>query len=181
MKKFLLLISLLFVFSSVSSLAAITVTRPNGGETLIIGKTDTIKWTDSGIAEVKIEYSVDNGANWLELVNNYANTGEYAWSILAPATPTALVKVSDAGSLADFDVSDGNFNIIQPSITLTAPNGGNIIRAGSSFSISWNAVGISKVKIEYTTNGVNYNFIDSSAAKGTYSWTVPNVSSGTVK
>jgi len=181
MKKFLLLISLLFVFSSVSSLAAITVTRPNGGETLIIGKTDTIKWTDSGIAEVKIEYSVDNGANWLELVNNYANTGAYAWSILAPATASALVKVSDASSLADFDVSDGVFNIIQPSITLTAPNGGNIVRAGSSFSITWAAVGISKVKIEYTTNGVNYNFIDSSAAKGSYSWTVPNVSSGTVK
>jgi hypothetical protein len=52
MKKFLLLISLLFVFSSVSSLAAITVTRPNGGETLIIGKTDTIKWTDRN-SEVK--------------------------------------------------------------------------------------------------------------------------------
>jgi hypothetical protein len=181
MKKFLLLVPLFVITFAFNLAAAITVQSPNGGETFYIGKTDTIKWTDTGIAFVRIEYSIDNGANWLNIESNYANTGKYVWNIPAPASAEALVRISDEADLLDNDISDNVFNIVQPTVTLVNPNGNEIIRAGTNYSISWTSVGISKVLIEYTVDDINWVFIDSSAAKGTFLWNVPNISSSTVK
>ncbi len=183
MKKFLLLVVLLFTFLSVNTFAFITLSRPNGGESFYIGKTDTIKWNFAGPAFLKIEYSVDNGVNWITLNGYYpANARKYIWHIPATTTPTTLakVRVSDEANSADYAVSDNVFSIVQP-ITLTSPNGTEIIRSGTTHSITWVSVGITKVKIEYTTDDINWNFVDSSAAKGAYSWNVPNISSSTVK
>jgi hypothetical protein len=66
------------------------------------------------------------------------------------------------------------------SITVTSPNGGEYWNPGSSHNITWSSTGtVGNVKLEYSTNnGSSWSTISSSTSNdGTYSWTVPSVSS----
>ncbi len=78
-------------------------------------------------------------------------------------------------------ISDFIFKIIiLPDITVTTPNGGEILKAGSLYSITWSSTNVENVKIEYTVNGgVNWNTIleSTDAAEGKFTWTVPNTPS----
>jgi hypothetical protein len=68
-----------------------------------------------------------------------------------------------------------------PSITITSPNGGESWQAGTSHNITWTSTGsVGNVKIQYSTNnGSSWtDIISSTANDGSYSWTVPEVSSG---
>lgn len=61
--------------------------------------------------------------------------------------------------------------------TVLYPNGGEVLYIDSSYNITWNAQGISNLKIEYTTdNGISWLTIAPSipATNGSYSWIVPS-------
>jgi len=48
---------------------AIAVISPNGGENLSSGAAHEITWSSEGdIENVNIEYSVNNGTHWIEIV-----------------------------------------------------------------------------------------------------------------
>jgi hypothetical protein len=91
----------------------ITVTAPNGGENWEVGSSQQITWTSTGTADnVKIEYSIDNGANWAEVVGSIASdSGSYDWEV--PDTPSAqcLVRISEIGGGLS-DTSDATFSIV---------------------------------------------------------------------
>ncbi len=73
------------------------------------------------------------------------------------------------------------------SLTLTSPNGGERLAAGEKKTITWTSTGgpmagpaaLSHVKLQYSTNhGLTYSTITSPTPnQGSYSWTVPQVSS----
>jgi hypothetical protein len=102
----------------------VTVIAPNGGESWGIGETHNITWTTTGVTtEVQLQYSYDNGSTWNLIAGPVPDNGTYAWTI--PQTPSeeCMVKVE----LYDFpanDVSDAVFTIAAPTVTVTAPNGG---------------------------------------------------------
>ena len=88
------------------------VTAPNGGETWLLGENHDITWNYmSGIANVKIEYSLDNGANWSPVVNSTPCDGTYNWLIPNKNSNQCLIKISDADDSAIFDISDDVFTI----------------------------------------------------------------------
>ena len=93
----------------------ITIVSPLGGETFIAGSKQKISWqTSSSIRYVNIEYSLDNGKEWIELVKNMKmdTTAEsYEWEV--PCTPTfkAKIRVSDVYG-PDRDVIINSFSII---------------------------------------------------------------------
>ena len=90
----------------------IAVTSPNGGENLSEGATHEITWTsESGIANVKIEYSVDNGTGWTEIVASTANDGSFNWEVPCDLSDEALVRISDVDGGAS-DTSDAVFFIV---------------------------------------------------------------------
>ena len=66
-------------------------------------------------------------------------------------------------------------------VTLLAPNGGEVLVAGSTYEISWDTEGtISTILIEYSTdNGGNWTPVDppNVGNSGSYNWTVPWTSS----
>jgi murein DD-endopeptidase MepM/ murein hydrolase activator NlpD len=77
-------------------------------------------------------------------------------------------KLSDA--IAAVFAEDG--------LTLTSPNGGEVLTSGTPHSITWNSTGlVSAVKLEYSADdGKTWNTIVSSAPNtGSYSWTVTGV------
>lgn len=88
---------------------AVTVTYPNGGETLTGGAVATITWTWSGsFSTVNIDYSSNGGSTWTAVVTGTANDGSHAWTVPSTATTQGRVRVS--GGTAT-DMSNANFTI----------------------------------------------------------------------
>jgi hypothetical protein len=146
-----------------------------------MGSIHVITWTSNGeIAEISLEYSTDNGVNWIEITGSAANSGTYDWTIPDAISDTCLVRISEVnGTLSD--TSDGLFSIIeQPSITVISPNGGEVWEAGSVYPVTWQTSGdVGVVNIEYSIdNGVNWFTVTPSTLNdGSYDWTVPDTPS----
>ncbi len=93
----------------------ITIVAPLGGETFVAGSKQEISWqASSSISYVKIQYSIDNGKEWIEIVKNMKmdTTAEsHEWEV--PCTPTskARIRISDVYG-PDYDVIINSFSII---------------------------------------------------------------------
>jgi photosystem II stability/assembly factor-like uncharacterized protein len=96
----------------VSSVQAVGVLSPNGGENWAYGTTQNITWTASNIVNMKIEYKTGPAGPWQTIAASVpATSGSYAW--LVPNTPTtqARVRVSDALDSSPDDSSNAYFSI----------------------------------------------------------------------
>jgi len=165
---------------------SMTVVSPNGGENLTVGTTHNITWTaSSNIENITIEYSIDNGANWIMIVASTTNNGNYDWVI--PNTPAdhCLVRIGSSnpsGEQQTTDTSDNVFSIINPfpSLTITSPNGGEGLIVGTVHTVTWTgSAGIAYVDIEYSIDKGNRwrNITSSTVNDGCYNWTVPDTPS----
>jgi len=159
----------------------IVVNAPNGGETWGIGSNRYITWSSAGVSQVNIYYSTNAGATWGQITSNYqAGTGYYNWAVPNTPATTCRVKVVSSTDSTNFDISDNNFTIPNPGITITSPNGGEVWSSGSQRTIYWSSTGIQSVLLEYSTDsGSTWNTIISSttASNGYYNWNIPNVTS----
>jgi TolB protein len=108
--------------------STITVLAPNGGEMLLADSEYTISWESSGLDgdTIKIEYSTDNGVNYLLLDADLPNSGSYFWQPLPMADSNqCLIRVSDTDGVIASDVSDDTFTIFQCDPSLTADLSGD--------------------------------------------------------
>ena len=89
----------------------VAVTSPNGGESWEAGSTNDITYTYTGVSDVRIELSTDNGSTWSDIQATTPATGTYSWEV--PNTPSTdcLVRVSDAANPSVMDESDAVFTI----------------------------------------------------------------------
>ncbi|GJQ63180.1 MAG: hypothetical protein SCALA702_22330 [Melioribacteraceae bacterium] len=162
---------------TISAEGVIQVTQPNGGETLVSGETYGILWQSSAVDKINIEYSTNNGTDWNSVATDVnAVDGNYVWTVPAKETEEALVRLTSTNNPLVTDVSDAVFTIVNPFITLVAPNGGEEITAETTSEITYESAGLENVKLEYTTNnGIDWLVIEeSTTADGSYNWTVPN-------
>jgi hypothetical protein len=126
------------------------VTAPNGGETLQVGQNFDIKWTasdpngDNTIQKFDIRLSTDGGTNFnFTIAPNVAGTARmFTWTVpVGFNTTQARVRViaTDTGSLTGQDDSNANFTITDVGVTatVTSPNGGQTLRFGQQFTITW--------------------------------------------
>jgi len=90
----------------------LTITSPNGSENWFTGSLHNITWTSQGtISNVKLEYSIDGGANWFSVIASTPNDGTYPWTIPDTPSDSCLVKISDVSNSETSDVSDNYFTI----------------------------------------------------------------------
>jgi hypothetical protein len=162
------------------------VDSPNGGESLVAETTYNITWYTTGtIDNVKLEYSTNNGTTWTEIIaSTPAADLSYTWTVPNEPSNQCLVRISDAANSSTSDTSDAVFTIYEPgteTITVTAPNGGESITGGTTYTITWTYTGsIASVVLSYSTdNGATWTTIGSGPVlnTGSYSWVTPNVSS----
>jgi len=164
------------VFTIAEPAPTITVTYPNTAVTLYYNATATISWTSEFTVSsfVNIEYSIDNGASWITIASPTEDDGSYNWTVPATASTQCLVRVSEYGNPAVFDVSNVNFTIAPPFITVTYPNGGETLEGCSSSTITWSRGGTTNYyKIEYSIdNGISWSIINSSyySTGGNFTW-----------
>ena len=182
---------------TVLPIPVITVSAPDGTDTGAdawrIGKEYTITWSDNGGAisnNLLLQYSVNNGTDWTTIETGVANTGTYAWTVplTASASDTSKIRVHDnvawkSGSNCEDD--SVAFEIAIPRITLTSPATGVDWAVGDSAPITWTTDGFinENLTLQYSLNGgTNYYAIASGEGNdGTYTWTVPDVTSETTK
>jgi beta-lactamase superfamily II metal-dependent hydrolase len=100
---------------------SLTVTSPNGGESWSGGSSRAITWTSSGVSNVKLEYTLNNGTSWTVIASSVAaSTGSYTWTVPNTGSTQARVRASDALNGTPTDTSDGVF-------TITASGPGQVI------------------------------------------------------
>ena len=160
----------------------VKLTAPVGGEKWVIGKQQNITWTSVAVTSVKLEYSTDNGTNWVELVaSTPASAGSYPWVIPNLPTDSCVIKISDVDGKATA-VTSAILSLVRPSLSITSPVGAENWLIASVHNITWTSSGLDTVRIQYSLdNGTNwFTVVDKvSAALGTYSWTLPAITSTT--
>ncbi len=166
-------------------LPVVKLFNPNGLEQLGACTQTSITFAHTPVlTSYTIDYSVNNGVSWVNIVTNQSfpgTTGSYNWSIPNLPSTTALVRVYPGSNVSLGDQSDTIFTI-RPSVTVVLPSYGGVLQSGSSYMIKWNSDGISNLyDIAYSVAGptgpwtnivLAYN-----TASNTYNWTVPNVPS----
>ncbi len=153
----------------------ITITSPNGGESLQTGTTHQITWTDNLSEQVVIEL-FKGGTFHSTIVASTFSDGNYSWDIplATPEGSDYKIKITSVVNSTIFDFSDNDFNIVLSEIDITAPNGGESWQNGTSHTISWTDNIGEKVKIELFKGG-SFNSIieDSTFSDGSYTWDIP--------
>ncbi|MES2849040.1 MAG: S8 family serine peptidase, partial [Bacteroidota bacterium] len=99
---------------------SVTVEYPCGGETLVPGESENIRWNAYGSEanNFTIECSFNNGNSWTVIDNNVLSTARvYNWIVPAIVNNNTLIRVSRNGT-ALTDQSNFNFTILgQPAVT----------------------------------------------------------------
>jgi len=162
-------------FTILAPPSVITVTAPNGGQTLVGGASVNITWTSSNVTgNVQLQWSSDGGSTWSFIVDT-ANDGTESWTVPMVATTQGRVRVTALnGSAAD--ASDANFTIVLPSITVNSPNGGESYPINTAQTITWSHVAVvGNVRLEYSLDGgATWVSINANTANdGTEPWTTP--------
>ena len=99
---------------------------------------------------------------------------------------TVWTSMYDGHQEIFYNYADVSTDLAAPAITITAPSTGEILSIGSAYNISWSAsdnVNVSNVALNYSIDGGStFTAIAASLPNsGSYSWTVPNISSDTVQ
>jgi len=154
---------------------SVTLTAPNGGDILKSGKSKRITWEKQDLENVLLHLSTDNGQTWEQIIQSTFSGSSYNWTIPAISSTECLIKVSSEIDSSVYDICDSPFTIKNPSITITSLVGNEVWQEGTSQQISWTAMDIDQIDIQYTT-GSNWINIASgiAASDGSYSWTIPN-------
>jgi hypothetical protein len=167
----------------------VTVIQPNGGETIPVGSTQTIRWSAPAQAtKFNLAYSTNNGATWRSIASNVTGSS-YSWQVptLTNSQKRCRVRVvgfDSKGVKVGEDRSDSTFAIL--GVKVKAPAVGATLTSGSTDSITWDKIGaiglVGDAKIYYSKNGgATWILIATvSGETSSYSWLVPSTN-GAIK
>ena len=125
----------------------ITLDSPSSGASLVGASTVNINWTagdNVGVTRIDLEYSLNNGQSWSEMISALSNSGSYGWQVPNSATAALQIRAT-ARDAAGFITSTtttqplviNRANI--PPITPHSPfplNGGASVGANST-NLEW--------------------------------------------
>jgi hypothetical protein len=97
---------------TISPIPNITVVTPNGGEEWGKGYTYDVTWTSVNTSEgVQIEYSIDSGSTWSDVIASIPDTGAYSWTIPDTTSDNCFVRITDTTG-SPSDASDAIFAFV---------------------------------------------------------------------
>jgi Peptidase family C25/Propeptide_C25 len=152
----------------------IWVRYPNGGEKILPGIQDTIRWAHYGESQnVKIEISRDNGSIWDVINASTLNQDVYPYTFTGPLSENCQLRISIPDSDVH-DISDSLFQI--NALNITYPNEITILSYGETNTIFWQDIGgIDFVDIDYSSdNGFSWTNLEEQIANtGFHEFVVP--------
>jgi hypothetical protein len=162
--------------------ATITVISPKAGDVYTAGTPVNIQWSSTGIQNVKIEYTTNNGllsTDWNILAYSTLSSGNYTTTFSIPSS-LYRIRISEAVAGSPIAYSDGLFNVAaqaKKTIDIVAPIGGEHWIVGTTNQISWVSTNVDSVNLNYTADGgANWTLIASNIPSNSlYNWVVPEV------
>jgi len=153
------------------TIAGFKVTYPNGGETFEVGSNEEIKWETTGSIEAVDIWIQPEG--WMTIAEGIPNTGSYPWVVEDYAGLEGRLRVTQASNTACNDVSDSWFSIAK--LTVTSPNGGEVLYGGSTHLINWTSYGWEgSFLVELSTDaGGIWTPLNPSVSSTSWNWPVP--------
>ncbi len=92
----------------------IYIVKPGEYKSLAIFQEHIIEWYSNGVENVDIDYSIDNGANWLEVVSNYpADSSKYSWFVPNTPSENCNLRITASNNSDVFHMLDTVFTIMQ--------------------------------------------------------------------
>ncbi|MDD4940722.1 MAG: hypothetical protein PHE65_02345, partial [Candidatus Omnitrophica bacterium] len=162
------------------------VTSPTAASRWEVGVPATINWNVTGsIANVRIDYSANNGGSWTNIVAQVAASAKTTSWTPTPESVSlqALIRVSDFSDSTVFDISD-QFHV-KARFTVSSPSGGLVWPVDTDHDIEWTTDGVvPTVRIDYCTDGVGADWKPiavSTSNNSPYRWTVDDDISSTCK
>jgi len=167
------------VFVQVTQLA---FSSPAAGEILQPGANYLVTWVaPAAMVRFDLGYSLGSGSPWVKLADK-TSAFEYLWNVPTQVRGSsqlrlALIGYDDTGAVAA-TVQTDVLNL-QDSISLIAPNGGELYHSGEVLPISWTSVladrQVSRVGLWYQTAAGNPWVPIASLAgnTSTFDWTIP--------
>jgi photosystem II stability/assembly factor-like uncharacterized protein len=162
------------------------VSSPNGGETLGGNTNEYIYWGGYLNSNyVKLEYSVNNGSSWNTIANSVyhyngtSGNNYYLWFVNNVNSNNCRIRVSEVSNPTVNDESNNVFTINANSsnITITQPNGGEILSGGLNYYIQWNSSFVSgHYKVQFSDDNGNtwMTLANNISNSGYFNWLVPN-------
>jgi len=153
-----------------------------------------IKWQSYNVDSVKIQYSLNGGANWRVIENSYPSSGLYNWTMPEDVefrSENAMIRISNVRNPILFAQTNGRFSILPQTKLLrwTFPLGGEYLswrKITETFTdvdtlITWHSAGVYNVDIEYTDdNGLTWNTVVTNyRSTGAYNWAIPAIQPST--
>ncbi|HOM66156.1 MAG TPA: hypothetical protein PK591_10105, partial [Ignavibacteriales bacterium] len=169
--------------SQTFNISKLNITSPTTSDKWFIGSTKKIQWQSTNVSLVNILYSTDGGATWpITIASNYpANAGYYDWQVSGLVTTQGRIRIVSVDK-PSITATTGNFQT--SSLNITQPAGNESWQVGTNKSINWTYGNITSVYLYYSTDGSNWLQIGAgpiNAALQTYNWTIPDISSNTVR
>ncbi len=159
----------------------VTVTDPDGGESLAGNQPFNVTWTDFGpIDHFRVLLSTDSGATFPTEVADDVTGSPYAWTVPNITTTQARIRVearTSGGALLAADASNADFSITQSLVTVSSPNGGENWARNSTHDITWTESGlIDHFRITYSDDGgaTFPTLVADDVATSPYAWQVPS-------
>jgi len=147
-----------------NQLPAVTVTAPNGGETLTQGVQTLVQWNandaeDGGTLSIAIDFSGDGGTTFSPVASGLLNSGSFAWTVPGVLTTEGRIRVTatDSQQGAGSDLSNANFTIqtsLPPGTASLTVGSGIQVGVGQTVSVPINlentqAMGALQVTVNY--------------------------------
>ena len=167
--------------------AGITLLSQNGGEIYYYDQEHEIIWdspdSSSQNQNVNIDYSINGGTTWFNIVTDYVNSGSFNWTIpeVTMSRPQTLVRVEETSNTSKFDISN-NYIELRPRILLVSPNDNeSLFQSCTESSVTWYGGATNNYKIEISiNNGSDWSTITNLNASdyfNSFDWSIPNTPS----
>jgi hypothetical protein len=169
---------------------AVSVTAPQGGA-LLTGVATLVQWTaadNGGLAGFDVMSSTDGGASYTVVPGCAGLDGaarSCPWTSPGPATAQGRIRVTARDASGNASAATSSFVIVNPAVSVTAPNTAVNWGIGSIQPITWtsNLGPSATVRIELSRNGgSSWTVLAASAPNtGAFNWTVSGATTSTAR
>ncbi|HPT32988.1 MAG TPA: T9SS type A sorting domain-containing protein, partial [Prolixibacteraceae bacterium] len=144
----------------------------------------SITWTATGVTNVNIEFSSDNGATWTTLATSVpAGAGSSNVMLPAVVSEQCKIRVTDATDVNSYQSNKAAFSLYDTKEVTLLSNIPAYTAQKNSLPLRWNSKGFPGIRIEYTiNNGSTWNLIaDTLAQAKSVRWEIPAIAPATCR
>ncbi|MBI9034880.1 MAG: peptidylprolyl isomerase [Bacteroidales bacterium] len=166
----------------VEGTSELTLSTPYGGMKWTNNTDQQIVWESAFVADVKIEFSSDNGTNWEVITESHSAGHRYfTWETPDLISTECKIRISD---VADPSLTETSEAFTLCKLNILSPNGQGFYQTGTPLMVEWESELISTLVLSYKTSPNGEWIVDVEdipAPTGTYEWIIPNDASAYYK